>query len=130
MDPSPDEIAIRRVLEDSLEASNRGDLEGYGRHLADDITYFMTGLPPTRGRDNFMAAYRALAAQCHIQASLDIEEIKVMGDYASCVTRLTVVLTPHGGSPRRRSGHTLGILRREPDNRWVIFRDANLIPEL
>ncbi len=26
-----------------------------------------------------------------------------------------------------RSGYTLTILRKEPDGRWVIFRDANLL---
>jgi len=27
----------------------------------------------------------------------------------------------------RRSGHTLSILRKEKDGRWVLMRDANLL---
>ena len=27
----------------------------------------------------------------------------------------------------RRSGYTLTLLRKEPDGRWVLFRDANLL---
>jgi len=40
-------------------------------------------------------------------------------------------MTPlQGGSIMRRSGYTLTILRKEPDGRWVLYRDANtLTPE-
>ena len=130
MEPTADELAVRKVIADSVEASNRGDLEGYAAHLADDLVYYLSGVPPMRGRDHFLAELRALRAQCDIQAECDIEEVKLMGEFAYCVTRLTVVLTPHGGAPRRRSGNTLALLRREPDGRWVIFRDTNLLPDL
>jgi ketosteroid isomerase-like protein len=37
-------------------------------------------------------------------------------------------MTPSGGgTPMRRSGYTLTILRKEPDGRWVLARDANLL---
>jgi hypothetical protein len=27
----------------------------------------------------------------------------------------------------RRSGYTLSILRKQPDGKWVLWRDANLV---
>jgi hypothetical protein len=42
-------------------------------------------------------------------------------------TRLTVVVTPPGGSPPiTRAGHTLSILKRE-NGKWVLARDANML---
>ena len=37
-------------------------------------------------------------------------------------------MTPlQGGTPMRRSGYTLTLFRKEPDGRWVLFRDANMV---
>jgi ketosteroid isomerase-like protein len=38
-------------------------------------------------------------------------------------------MTPPGGKPVRRAGYTLTILRKEPDGRWRLARDANLLAE-
>jgi ketosteroid isomerase-like protein len=37
------------------------------------------------------------------------------------------VLTEDGEPALRRSGYTLSILCKEPDGRWVLARDANLL---
>ncbi|BBA36300.1 uncharacterized protein sS8_4370 [Methylocaldum marinum] len=34
---------------------------------------------------------------------------------------------PAGGSPMRRTGDTLTILRKTNDGMWTVFRDANLL---
>ena len=42
-------------------------------------------------------------------------------------TRLTVLVTPHGGGKAvARAGHTLSILRKE-NGKWLLSRDANLL---
>jgi uncharacterized protein (TIGR02246 family) len=130
MDLSPDETAIRRVIHESVDAANRGEIERYAEHLDPDLTYFMTGVPPLRGRDAYITSLKSLRSQCDLHVACDIEEVQVIGDHAYCVTQLTVVLTPHHGSPRRRTGHTLAVLRRAADGHWRIFRDANLLPDL
>jgi len=39
-----------------------------------------------------------------------------------------MTITPRdGGTPMRRSGYTLSILRKEADGRWVLARDANML---
>jgi len=40
---------------------------------------------------------------------------------------IDMTITPDGGAPVHRAGYTLTILRKEPDGRWVLARDANLV---
>jgi uncharacterized protein (TIGR02246 family) len=61
------------------------------------------------------------------EGSYDIREIEVLGDRAYLRNYLTVTVTPPGGEPVRRAGHTLSILRKEPGGKWVLARDANLV---
>ena len=56
----------------------------------------------------------------------EIDEIRVMGDWAFMRTRLTVTATQPGKPPMVRSGPTLSILVKR-DGRWLLARDANLL---
>ncbi len=81
-----------------------------------------------RGRETFTAAFRAGLDRMRIQSTGKIEELRIAGDMAYLWSYLEVNMTPiQGGSPMRRSGYTLTLLRKEPDGRWVLFRDANLL---
>jgi ketosteroid isomerase-like protein len=63
-----------------------------------------------------------------IEGTSDIEELKILGDWAYMRNRLTVTVLTEGGEPMlRRTGYTLSILRKEPDRRWMRARDANLL---
>jgi uncharacterized protein (TIGR02246 family) len=131
MSQSPDETAIRFAIEECVAGATNADLNQIMPHLAPDLTYFLVGEPPMRGREAFVAMMTSLLSQCTMKAEVEIEEVQLMGDYAYCLNRLTLTLAPkEGGTPRRRSGHTLSLLRREPNGRWVVFRNANLLPEL
>jgi uncharacterized protein (TIGR02246 family) len=59
----------------------------------------------------------------------DIQELQVLGDWAYLRNYIEMVVTPSNGAPVRRSGYTLTILRKEPDGRWRLARDANLLAE-
>src|SRR2546427_655006 len=63
----------------------------------------------------------------HLEATIEIHEIKVLGDWAWMRNRLKVTVTPPNGKPVLRSGYTLTIFRKKTDGRWVIHRDANLL---
>ena len=57
----------------------------------------------------------------------EIQEIKVVGDWAFMWARLEVVATPPDGSaPVNRAGHTLTVLLKE-NGRWLLARDANML---
>jgi uncharacterized protein (TIGR02246 family) len=121
-----DEQAIRQLVTTWLDASRAGDTEKVLSLMADDVVFLVTGQPPMRGKAAFAASQIALKA-AKIDATSEIQEIKVMGDWAYMWTTLSVVITlPNGGAPTRRAGNTLSILRRQADN-WLIARDANML---
>jgi ketosteroid isomerase-like protein len=81
-----------------------------------------------RGREAFAAASRSALGQVHIEAKSDIQEIRVAGDYAFCWNQLSLTVTAvQGGPSQRRAGPTLSVFRKEPDGRWILFRDANML---
>jgi ketosteroid isomerase-like protein len=63
-----------------------------------------------------------------VDGGTEIDEIEVIDGWAWMRTRINVTMTPPTGEPNQRSGCTLAILRKEPDGRWVLARDANLLP--
>jgi uncharacterized protein (TIGR02246 family) len=122
---SADEQAIRKLIEDWMQASARGDLAKVLSMMSDDVVFMTPGREPF-GKQEF-------AAQSEGMKDLKIEgvakpvEIKVLGDWAWLRNHLTVTVTPKNGQPSRRAGYTLTILNRKPDGAWVITRDANLL---
>ena len=121
-----DEQAIRSLISTWMEASAAGDLPRVLELMADDVVFLGPGRPPMRGRKDYAAASKAI--QGRIEGAADIQEIRVFGDWAYCWNQLTVTIHPAGGgAPNRRSGPVLSILRKQPDGRWLMFRDANMV---
>ena len=123
-----DEEQIRALVTTWMAATKAGDVEKILSLMADDVVFLVPGKPPMRKSD-FEAAARAQAsgAAPKFDGTSDIQEIKVVGDWAFMWTRLTVVATPPDGSPPiERAGHTLTILNKL-NGRWVLARDANLL---
>ncbi len=114
-----------------MEATKTGDIESVLDLMADDIVFLIPGQPPMRKSD-----FAAAAASPHGQESpefdgtSEIQEIKVLGDWAYMWTKLKVVVTPPNGAPPvTRSGHTLSILQKQ-NGKWLLARDANLLTTL
>jgi uncharacterized protein (TIGR02246 family) len=121
-----DEQAIRQLLTTWLDASKAGDTEKVLNLMTEDVVFLVTGQPPMRGKAAFAASQAALK-NAKIEATGEIQEIKVLGDWAYMWTRLSVVITAAGAAtPTKRVGNTLSILRRQADG-WVIARDANML---
>jgi hypothetical protein len=84
--------------------------------------------PPMRGREAFAGPLRSVLGQVRIEGKPGIQEIHVAGDYAFCRNQLSLTVTPlQGGPAQRRAGPTLSVFRKEPDGRWILFRDANML---
>ncbi len=121
-----DEQAIRELVATWLSASRAGDTEKVLSLMADDVIFLVAGHPPMRGKAAFAASQSSLK-QIDIQATSDIQEIKVLGDWAYLWTELSVVMTPRdGGAPIKRAGNTLSVLHKQ-NGAWVIARDANML---
>jgi uncharacterized protein (TIGR02246 family) len=121
-----DEQAIRELIATWLSASKAGDTEKVLSLMADDVVFLVPGQPPMHGRATFAAGQSAMA-QVEMDATSEIQEIKVLGDWAYLWTKLTVVVTPKNGGPSvMRAGHTLSILQKQY-GRWLVTRDANML---
>ena len=122
---SRDERAIRELVTTWMAASKAGDLTKVLSLMAEDVIFMVPGKEPF-GKETFAANANELR-NVRIDGKAEILELKVLGDWAFLRNHLTVTMTPEPGQSRERTGYTLTILRKEPDGRWVLFRDANLL---
>lgn len=123
-----DEQAIRALVATWMEASARGDLPRVLELMAEDVVFLGPGRPPMRGREGFAAASRAMKGEREVTGTAEIQEVRVFGDWAYCWNQLTLDVRPAGGGASvRMRGPALSVLHREPDGKWVIFRDANMV---
>ena len=122
---SPDERAIRELVDTWMKASRAGDTETVLSLMSDDVIFMVPGREPF-GKQTFAANSRSMDG-AKLEGSADIRELRVLGDWAYLRNLIEITITPPGGEAVRRSGFTLTILRKEPDGRWVLARDANLV---
>lgn len=123
-----DEQEIRQLVSTWMTASKAGDTETVLSLMSDDAVFLVPGRPAMRKVD-FAAASQTQSGPNapQIDGTSEIQEIKILGDWAFMVTKLAVVVTPPGGvPPMKRAGHTLTILQKQ-NGKWVLARDANLL---
>lgn len=126
--PVSDEQQIRDLVATWLRASAAGDLKTVLGLMSEDVVFLQPGQPPMRGREAFAAASHAMEGKFRVEGANEIQEIHVSGNLAYCWTQLMVSIIPlSGGEPKRRTGHTLTVLRKEPAGNWVVIRDANML---
>ena len=120
------EQPIRDLIALWLKASAENDLDTVLSLMADDALFLLPGQPPMT-KEAYATASLAMQDKVQIEATPDIREIQISGDLAYCWNHLSITITPHEGTPMQRVGDILTIFRREPDGRWLLFRDANLL---
>ena len=121
-----DEKEIRRLVDTWLAATKAGDTETVLELMTDDVTFLVPGQKPF-GKDEFRKASESHAASSlQFEGESDIVELKVLGDWAYMITKLSVTARQEGKPPVVRSGHTLTLLRKE-GGKWLLARDANLL---
>jgi len=75
----------------------------------------------------FVAGHNALK-DVAMEAKSEIQEIKVFGDWAYLWTKLSVAMTPRGGTPATRTGNALSILQKR-SGKWVLFPTPTCSPD-
>jgi uncharacterized protein (TIGR02246 family) len=123
-----DERAIRAVVDTWFAASRSGDLDTVLSLMTDDVVFMVPGQQPF-GKEAFAAASKGMA-NVAMDGTSEIVELRVLGEWAYLRNRIDLRVTPPGGATTRRSGYTLTILRKEPDGRWRLARDANLLAKV
>jgi ketosteroid isomerase-like protein len=74
------------------------------------------------GKREFLDGSGQSAGKMKISVQADVKELPVAGDLGYCWLKFAVAVTPpDGAAPMQRSGHTIGIYRREGDP-WVLAR--------
>ncbi len=122
---SDDERAIRELVARWMAASQAGDTQTVLSLMTDDVVFMVPGREPF-GKQEFAAASQGMK-DVRIEGRSDIRELQVLGDWAYLRSYLELSVTPPGGNTVRRAGYTLTILRKQPDGRWLLSRDANLL---
>jgi uncharacterized protein (TIGR02246 family) len=120
-----DEQAIRESVETWLAASKRGDLSTLLDLLADDVLFIVAGKEPF-GKAEFAAANQEQMKDVKMDATIDIKEVEVAGDWAWMRSFLDLTFTREGKAARH-SGHILTIWQKNSAGSWVIKRDANFV---
>jgi uncharacterized protein (TIGR02246 family) len=120
-----DEQAIRDMIARWMEANRRGDLDAVLGMMTDDVVFMVPGQEPF-GKEEFAAASRAMA-DLRMDGSAEVVELRVLGDWAFMRAHLDLTITPPHGSPERKAGYTLTVLRKGADGLWRLTRDANLL---
>jgi uncharacterized protein (TIGR02246 family) len=122
-----DEQKIRALIDAWGEASEAGDLTALMQLMTDDVVFFSSGNAPMRRRQ-FSEVFVAMVAIMDLKCRSNVQEITISGDLALCWNLLEVSFTPvEGGETRKHAGNVLTALRRGPDGKWRIWRDANLL---
>ena len=122
-----DERAIRQVVDTWFEATRSGDLQTVLGLMTDDVVFMTPGQEPF-GKEVFAARSEGMK-RSRIEGTSDIRELRVLGDWAYLRNHIELTVTPSDGPAMRRSGYTLTILRKDPDGRWRLARDANMLTE-
>src|ERR1041385_4642134 len=90
-----EERAIRELVKTWLAASEKGDLTTMLNLLADDVIFMVPGKEPF-GRETFAQNFKQLK-DTKIKTSSNIQEIKILGDWAWMRNFLRVTFTSSSG---------------------------------
>jgi uncharacterized protein (TIGR02246 family) len=122
-----DEQAIRTLISTWMEVTKSHDIDRILELMDDDVVFLGPGRPPMRGKASFAEASRALQQSGRFEGTVVVEEVRVFGEWGYCWNQIQVSMTPGTGTPTRLAGPALSIVRKKPDGRWVISRDANML---
>jgi uncharacterized protein (TIGR02246 family) len=120
-----DERAIRDLIDTWMAASRAGATQTVLGLMTDDVVFMVPGREPF-GKQEFAAMSQGMK-DVRVEGSSEIRELRVLGEWAYVRSYLQIAVTPPGGNSVKRTGYTLTILRKQPDGRWLLARDANLL---
>ena len=124
---SDDERAIRKLVDRWMAATRGGDVDTVLSLMADDVVFMVPGREPF-GKEAFAAASAAMK-DVRIDGRSHIQELRVLGDWAYLRNYIELSVAREGAPAMKRAGYTLTLFRKEPDGRWLLARDANLVTE-
>lgn len=120
-----DERAIRNLVDTWMTATKAGDHRTVLSLMADDVIFMVPGGEPF-GKEAF-AAQSASMQDMEFDGRTEIKELQVLGEWAYLRNYIDLTVRRGGADIGHRKGYTLTIMRKQPDGRWLLTRDANLL---
>ena len=106
-------------------ATKAGDQQTVLSLMSDDVIFMTPGREPF-GKAAF-AAGSGSPQDTEFDGRADIKELRILGDWAYLRNYIDLTVRRQGAPDEHHSGYTLSILRKQPDGRWALTRDANLV---
>jgi uncharacterized protein (TIGR02246 family) len=121
--------AIEAINQREVQASLTGDPALLMSQWTDDFVLLQPVGPILRGRNSIADAFRGVETRVEVlEAGFDIQEVKVLGDWAFQWGTYHQSLRPRaGGEAARSSGKLMRILQRQPDGSWKMSRNIATI---
>ena len=117
---------VYKLWEEYASASNSGDFERWISLWADDGIQLAPGHPWQGGKSAIRKMMQPLFVRFEMsEMTIQIEEVRVSGDWAYSHGMYKVLRTPKdGGNPQPYAGKFLDILVKGPDGSWKIAIDC------
>ena len=94
----------------------------------DDVVLLQPGAPIMRGRAAIAEAFRSAESPEILDYVLDVQEVKVLGDYAFQWGTYRYRIRPRkGGDTVSTNGKIMRILQRQSDGAWKIHRGMTTV---
>lgn len=122
-----DELQIRELHSNWIDAVNAGDLARLLTLVTDDVVFLSPGQEPF-GRAEFSANFSDAQRQLQIKCVSELEEVVVASEVAYTRSRDALSVTRQGGGEATQlAGHRITVYRKQPDGRWLLARDAHTL---
>ena len=116
--------AIDGVRAAHVAALNADDVEGWLGVFAEDGVQMPPNAPANVGKSAIRPWVEGLLGAFRCEFTLDVQEVRVSGDWAVERGAYRIMLTPKaGGTPMEDVGKYITIYQRQPDGVWKMARD-------
>lgn len=118
-----DIAALDAVREAHVAALNAGDAAGWAAQFAEDGVQMPPNAPANAGREAIAAWSGGFLGMFEVRFGLDLDEVRVLDDWALERGAYSIALVPRGGGPEMSDkGKYITLYRRTPAG-WRMARD-------
>lgn len=123
---TPDEIALRKMIDAWIAATDAEDMEALSALVAPDAVFLAPARPPAEGREAWAATREprpnGVLYRC------DVQQVAAYGSagHAWFHVELTIPAA-EGEAEIRVEGHNLSLYRKDAAGKWWLTREARML---
>jgi len=115
-----DTAAVKNVHEAFVDAYTSMDFEKFMSFIAEDAVWLPPNRLPLAGKEAIRAWYD-FTVNDSVEASVQLDEIQVCGDWAFRLATWNITVTPKGSQEKNTfQNKSIQIFRRQPDGSWKV----------